>query len=815
MGFVEIEQAGKKALEQFPIIKRSAKRVYQLASVVTSNDRFRSEGDVVRVSPDDEFEYFYGYYDKSPWDATDRYMICIKVKQAYKSVTPKEPGIVGVIDTQDGNKFKEIGITHSWNVQQSCMAQWMGPDYKSHILYNDFRNGHYCAVIYNFKTKKEEKVLPMAAYDVARDGSFILSLDFSRLHRMRPGYGYSNLPEETEGELCPNKGCIWKVDIVTGDVTELFKYTDFAAFEPNESMIGAEHKVNHLMISPNCKRFMVLHRWFQKGRKHTRLVTVNINKTEMYNLSDDVFVSHCYWKNDDEILSFLRKKEIGDHYYLLKDKTQEYKMYWSVLNTDGHCSYSSNGDLIITDTYPDRKRIASVYLCSELGGKEGTVKRLARVFTPFKYDNDCRCDLHPRWNHVGNKICIDSVHEGKRGLYVISVPSQPFIFDDTPAIETENGKYKIVYFVTRLRKSGPVSQTLDLIRNLDRNIYKPIVVALYKETADDSMLNQYYHAGVEYYCMNMGRIKSVIGGGKEVAEFFSKLKPDLIHSVGMPLYKLAINYKGCPNFTTIHNYVFEDYPVKYGKILGNIMAMQDIRIIKRNADHMVTCSKSLSTMYSQKNGINIDYIRNGVDISRYHVAKASQKIEMRKKLDLPLNKKIAIFTGQVCSRKNQAFAIEGIIKCNREDVCLVLLGAGPDLAGLIEKYKNKDNIIFRGQVSNVAEYLQAGDFYLSSSTSEGLPVGVLEAMSAGLPQMLSNIIQHKEVVEAESDLGVIFVNNDLESFNNALEMLLSKDFTVIGENCHHAASTILSAELMAQLYEEKYNLFLKNKEVRV
>ena len=31
MGFVEIENMGKQALEQFPVIKRSAKRVYQLA----------------------------------------------------------------------------------------------------------------------------------------------------------------------------------------------------------------------------------------------------------------------------------------------------------------------------------------------------------------------------------------------------------------------------------------------------------------------------------------------------------------------------------------------------------------------------------------------------------------------------------------------------------------------------------------------------------------------------------------------------------------------------------------------------------------
>ena len=429
MGFHEIEQAGKKMFEQFPVIKRSAKRVYQLASVATSKEKFKSEGDVVRVSPDDGYEYFYGYYDKSPWDATDRYMIAIKVKQAYKSVAPKEPGTVGVIDTQDNNKYIEIGTTHSWNVQQSCMAQWMGPDFETRILYNDCRDGKYCSVIYNFKERKEEKVLPMALYDVARDGSFGLSLDFSRLHRMRPGYGYSNLSEKTKGVLCPDTTCIWKVDIATGKVEELFKYTDMAAFESDESMIGAEHKVNHLMISPNGKRFMVLHRWFQKGRKHTRLVTVNVDKTEMYNLSDDVFVSHCYWKNDNEILSFLRKKETGDHYYLMKDKTQEYKMYWPELNTDGHCSYSPDGRFIITDTYPNRKRIASVYLCTEADNRS---RRIARVFSPFKYDNDCRCDLHPRWNRKGDRVCIDSVHEGKRGIYTISIlESQKDLFYKT------------------------------------------------------------------------------------------------------------------------------------------------------------------------------------------------------------------------------------------------------------------------------------------------------------------------------------------------------------------------------------------------
>ena len=44
------------------------------------------------------------------------------------------------------------------------------------------------------------------------------------------------------------------------------------------------------------------------NEKFTRLITMNVDGSDMYNLSDDNFVSHCCWKNDKEILSFLRKK---------------------------------------------------------------------------------------------------------------------------------------------------------------------------------------------------------------------------------------------------------------------------------------------------------------------------------------------------------------------------------------------------------------------------------------------------------------------------------------------------------------------------
>lgn len=417
MGFAEIENAGKRILASNPALRHFAKSVYHRISYAISDRSVKCEGDVARVSPDDGYEYFYGYYDKSPWSADEHYMLCMRAVCTNKSVAPVEPLDILLLDCENDYAPRKIGESRSWNVQQGCMAQWLGPDLKSKVIYNDFRDGGYCCVVIDIKTG-EERVFPAPVYAVSQDGSFALTLDFSRLHRLRLGYGYANLSDATESQLIPKGPCIWKLDLVTGEVTGVLSYSDFANFETRLEMEGAEHKVNHIMINPSGTRFMVLHRWFQRGKKYTRLVTANIDGSEMFNLSDDDFVSHCFWKNDSEIISFMRRSDRGDHYYLFSDKSREYRLLWPSLKTDGHCSYSPDCSLVITDTYPNRKRLASVYLCRE---DEEEPKRVARVFAPFSYDFDTRCDLHPRWDRKGEKVCFDSVHEGKRGLYVVSV----------------------------------------------------------------------------------------------------------------------------------------------------------------------------------------------------------------------------------------------------------------------------------------------------------------------------------------------------------------------------------------------------------
>lgn len=448
---MSLEQKINYQLNKVPGVKKVIKRVYQRTMYAIS-PKIQSEGNIVRISPDDSaHEYFFGYYDKSPWDASDRYMLCLRAKDTWSDVSPKEKADIILIDTglpeDDKNRVRKIAETSAWNVQQSCMLQWLGPDFSSRILFNDYRDGRYVSVVKDIKSG-EERVIPAPVYTVSADGKTALTLDFSRLYNLRPGYGYYNVSEETKGVALPDTTAVWKIDLTTGGVQSLLTYKDFATFQPRPEMqeAGSVHKVNHLMLSPSGERCMVLYRWFVGERKYTRLVTFDTaDGKNMYVLSDDDMVSHCFWKDDEHILAFENKKDGGPGYYLMKDKTQEYSHCWPQLSNDGHPSYSPDRSLIVTDTYPDRARIAEVKL---MDGDETKpdVKVIARVFAPFKYDNDTRCDLHPRWNHKGDKICLDSVFEGHRGLYVVGLSDEmlPRLKDGERKVEISNPKYSIV-----------------------------------------------------------------------------------------------------------------------------------------------------------------------------------------------------------------------------------------------------------------------------------------------------------------------------------------------------------------------------------
>lgn len=485
-----LEQVVNYHLNKYPVIKKVFKRSYQLLAYAISH-KIKSEGDIIKLSPNDDKEYFFGYYDKSPWDASGRYMLCLRANNTWSDVSPKEIADIILIDTDksmsDPARVKKIAETRSWNVQQGCMLQWLGSDYDKKIIFNDFRNNKYCSVILEVSTGKET-IIGAPVYSVSADGKFALTLDFSRLYSLRPGYGYYNETEKTKDVALPDATAVWTVDLVSQEVKPLLKYNNFASFEPRKEMQveNSVHKVNHIMLSPNGKRFMILYRWFNGSRKYTRLITCNVDGTEMYVLSDDDMVSHCYWKNDEEIIAFENKHGTGTGYYLMKDKTREYKHLWKQITNDGHPSYSPDGQYVLIDSYPNKARIADIKILKDTNNY---MQSVAKVFAPFKYDNDTRCDLHPRWNREGNKVCFDSVYEGRRGLYMVDCAN----LLDNKIKKVENSMYKnglVSVVIPTYKRSDTLSRAVDSVL---AQTYKDVEVLVVDDNvpgSDESKLVQ-------------------------------------------------------------------------------------------------------------------------------------------------------------------------------------------------------------------------------------------------------------------------------------------------------------------------------------
>ena len=383
--------------------------------------------------------HWFGYYDKLEFDPTDRYVLSNEVD--FEGRTPRADDVirVGMVDTLDNDKWIEFGTSRSWGWQQGCMLQWRPIPLGSkanrtyEVVWND-RDGdrHVCRVM-DVMTR-EIRTLPRPIYSLSPDGKWAITADFSRIQRMRPGYGYVGLTDSCRTERSPTESGVWKMNMDNGESRLIFSLADAASIEyQGQSLVDKWNYFNHLLISPDSSRFIVLHRWRDStgngrdaqptGRFTTRMFTVAMDGSDRYILDPSGFTSHFIWRDPKHVCAWTKPSGKSAAFYLFKDQTDELEIVGEgVMTLNGHNTYVPNTDneWILNDTYPDKTtRQQTPYLFHVPSNRK---VELGGFRSPPEYAGEWRCDTHPRCSNDGKTVAIDSPHTGAgRQVHLIDI----------------------------------------------------------------------------------------------------------------------------------------------------------------------------------------------------------------------------------------------------------------------------------------------------------------------------------------------------------------------------------------------------------
>jgi glycosyltransferase involved in cell wall biosynthesis len=361
-------------------------------------------------------------------------------------------------------------------------------------------------------------------------------------------------------------------------------------------------------------------------------------------------------------------------------------------------------------------------------------------------------------------------------------------------------KIKILYVVSNLVSSGPTNQLLNIIRNLDSEVFQVIVITLSPES-DGSMKYKFDEQGVEVQTLGLSRIQGLFKSKMLLKKRINEIAPWIIQTQGIRadvlLSKLQLEI---PWIMTSRNYPFDDYPMKFGALKGKLMAHSHIAAIKK-CSNVVACSKTIANLLGKHN-IDAKPIQNGVHIEGRPVIKQSAGLP-------DFESPVFISVGSLIPRKNMGFLIEAFNLYSRDNKgSLVILGGGPEQSTLETKAQS-ENIHIMGSVTNVREYLSVSDYFVSASLSEGLPNTVLEGLALGLPVLLSDISSHEEIEEESSECSKIFVLDKgvdkLFDMMTSVDRIFAKDASISAENL---AQTVFSAESMSKKYQALYQALL-------
>jgi glycosyltransferase involved in cell wall biosynthesis len=364
---------------------------------------------------------------------------------------------------------------------------------------------------------------------------------------------------------------------------------------------------------------------------------------------------------------------------------------------------------------------------------------------------------------------------------------------------------KIFYASGTTIPGGGPEHIFQLLKRLNLNEWETIIC-----TSNDGFYWKKFNSlGVKTYDLSL-RILSL----KTAWKFFlilQKEKPDLIHTHGKGpgLYGRVISsFLNIPTVHTFHGFHYEDLST-FTKWLH--LAVENFLSIF--TDHHIFVSageKNKANILKFLDEENSTVINNGVDHEYL------QNLPITRDTAFKLcgienwePNKILGTISRLSPEKGILILLEAFSKAIKDipDLRLVIIGGYPEehkdyylkLKSFLDKEKLTDYICILGYRQDAVKILKCFDFYISSSMSEGLPIGMLEALASGIPVVATDIAGNKDILR-NSIYGVLTEPGSTESLYKGIvkiTQLTQMEQNILIKNASKRVKKKFSIEEMA------------------
>ena len=264
---------------------------------------------------------------------------------------------------------------------------------------------------------------------------------------------------------------------------------------------------------------------------------------------------------------------------------------------------------------------------------------------------------------------------------------------------------------------------------------------------------------------------------KAVIDKLIEWKPDVIHSqCEFSTFFMAKKIADETNAPIVHTYhtVYEDYTHYFSPnaAWGRKVVQKLTRMLSSRVEAMIAPSRKIEDVLEKYDVLcPVEVIPSGIDTDKFgKYIETDGRYRIRQQYGLSKEQTVLLYVGRLAKEKNTLEILRCQKRVSRYGTILMIVGDGPYRSEIEEQVREleiSESVIFTGMIEpdKVAEYYQAGDFFVSASTSETQGLTYVEALAAGIPLLCREDPCLIDVVDNGKN-GWEFT--DEETFENAL-----------------------------------------------